>query len=154
MCAMQMEGGTGQCADIRMRVLDGREIEINASSAPLRDREGHLVGAVCAMHDMTERRRLEREREEARTNELATREVNRRMEQFLATAAHDTRTPLTATLGYVELAQRQVQRLAATVRGERPDLARQVEAVRGRLDEAGHGAERLSRLAEVLSDTP
>jgi len=153
MCAMQMEGGTGQCADIRMRVLDGREIEINASSAPLRDREGHLVGAVCVIHDQTERRRLEREREEARANELATREVNRRMEQFLATAAHDTRTPLTATLGYVELAQRQFQRLAAAVRSERPDLARQVEAVRGRLDEVGHGAERLSRLVEVLFDT-
>jgi signal transduction histidine kinase len=102
---------------------------------------------------MTERRRLEREREAARANELATREVNRRMEQFLATAAHDTRTPLTATLGYVELAQRQFQRLAAAVRSERPDLARQVEAVRGRLDEVGHGAERLSRLVEVLFDT-
>jgi signal transduction histidine kinase len=105
------------------------------------------------MHDMTERRRLECEREEARANELATREVNRRMEQFLATAAHDTRTPLTATLGYVELAQRQFQRLAATVRGERPDLARQVEAVRSRLDDVGRGAERLSRLVEVLFDT-
>ncbi len=130
MCAMQMEGGTGQCADIRMRVLDGRELEINASSAPLRDREGHLVGAVCVIHDQTERKRL-----------------------VLATAAHDTRTPLTATLGYVELAQRQFQRLAAAVRSERPDLARQVEAVRGRLDEVGHGAERLSRLVEVLFDT-
>jgi signal transduction histidine kinase len=136
-----------------MRLLDGREIELNVSAAPLRDREGHLVGAVCVIHDQTERRRLEREREEARTNELATREVNRRMEQFLATAAHDTRTPLTATLGYVDLAQRQFQRLASAVRSERPDLARQVEAVRDRLDEVGRGAERLSRLVEMLFDT-
>src|SRR5260370_3224375 len=147
MCAMQMEGGTGQCADIRMRVLDGREIEINASSAPLRDREGHLVGAVCVIHDQTERKRLEREREEARANELATREVNRRMEQFLATAAHDTRTPLTATLGYVEPAQRQVQRLAAPGRGQPPDRARPGGAVGSRLDAVAPDAARARRTA-------
>src|SRR5258706_159771 len=151
--ALRGEVVTGPSADIRARAFDGRELEVNAGSAPLRDREGHLVGAVCVIHDQTERKRLEREREEARANELATREVNRRMEQFLATAAHDTRTPLTATLGYVELAQRQFQRLASAVGSDRPDLARQVEAVRGRLDEVGHGAERLSRLVEVLFDT-
>ena len=86
--------------DLRLRALDRREIELNMSSAPLRDREGHLVGAVCVTHDMTERNVLKREREAARANELAAREAARRMETFLAVAANGLRSPLTSTVGY------------------------------------------------------
>src|SRR5258706_15122831 len=121
-----LKGGevvTGQRADVRLRAFDGRELEVTISAAPLRDREGHVVGAVCVLHDQTERNRLAREREAARADELAAREAGRRLEQFLATAAHDLRTPLTATIGYLDLAQRQAERLAAAVRQACPDLA-------------------------------
>src|SRR5260370_13230823 len=113
-----------------MRALDGREIELHASLAPLRDREGHLVGAVSVLHDVTERNRLAREREAARAEELATREVNRRLEQFLATAAHDLRAPLTASVGYLDLAERQAERLASAAQDGYPTRARRVEAAR------------------------
>jgi signal transduction histidine kinase len=150
------EAGTGtgpEARDVRRRALDGREIELHASLAPLRDREGHLVGAVSVLHDVTERNRLAREREAARAEELATREVNWRLEQFLATAAHDLRTPLTATLGYLDLAERQAERLASAARDEYPALARQVEAVRLRVGDASEGTERLTRLLTLLFDT-
>jgi signal transduction histidine kinase len=136
-----------------MRALDGREVELHIAVAPLRDREGHLVGAVGAVHDLTERNRLARERAAARTDELAAREASRRMEQFLAVAAHDLRTPLTVTLGYLDLAERQFQRLAAAAQEESPTLVPRVESVRDRLAEADRGAERLTRLLTLLFDT-
>jgi len=151
--ALRGEVVTGPGADIRVRALDGRELEVNSSAAPLREPDGRVVGAVLVLRDMTERNRLAREREAARADELATREVNRRMEQFLATAAHDLRAPLTATVGFIGLTERQFQLLAAAARDASPDLARQIEAAQERLGEANRSAERLARLVEVLFDT-
>src|SRR5260221_1123132 len=88
----EVEAGAGpepETHDVRLRALDGREVEVTLSTAPLRDREGHVVGVVCVLHDRTERNRLERERAAARADELAAREASRHMEEFLATAAHD-----------------------------------------------------------------
>jgi PAS domain S-box-containing protein len=161
------EGGVGMEAgdwaetgpeehDVRVRAFNGRELELTCSAAPLRDREGHLVGAVTVLHDRTERNRLAREREAARADELAAREANRRMEQFLAIAAHDLRTPLTATIGYLDLAQHQAERLAAAATAAQdayPALTRQVATVRDRLEDADQGAARLARLLTLLFDT-
>lgn len=49
--------------EIHLRTLDEREIDLSLSGAPLRDRDGRIVGAVCINRDVTERRRLERETE-------------------------------------------------------------------------------------------
>jgi signal transduction histidine kinase/putative methionine-R-sulfoxide reductase with GAF domain len=138
---------------IRLRALDGREREVHDSTAPLRDREGRLVGAVCVMHDVTERNLLAREREAARADELAAREASRRMEAFLATAAHDLRTPLTATVGYLGLAERACDQLASAVGEASPALAHQVEVMRRRLKDADQSTVRLARLLTVLFDT-
>ncbi len=151
-----LKGGevvTGQRADVRLRAFDGRELEVTISAAPLRDREGHVVGAVCVLHDQTERNRLAREREAARADELAAREAGRRLEEFLAIAAHDLRTPLAAVVGFLDLAERQTTRLATAGQQEWPALARQVAGVRDRLEDASQGAERVVRLLARLFDT-
>src|SRR5258708_40245536 len=128
------EGGAGPGEDIRTRALDGRELELNASASPLREQEpdGQIAGAVLVLLHLTERNRLAREREAARADELAAREVNRRLEAMLATATHDLRTPLTGVVGYIDLAERHADRLATTAQGERPALLRQLPAVRPR----------------------
>jgi signal transduction histidine kinase len=144
---------TAEVHDIRMRALDGREIELTCSTAPLRDREGHLVGAVSGLHDQTERNRLEREREAARADELAARETSRRLEEFMAVAAHDLRSPLTATVGFLGLVQRQTDKLAAAAQEESPALVSQVAAVRVRLEDADQSTARLTRLLTLLFDT-
>jgi PAS domain S-box-containing protein len=138
--------------ELRMRALDGRQLELNIAAAPLHDREGRLVGAVSVLHDMTERNRLAREHEAARADELAAREASRRMEAFLATAAHDLRTPLTAVVGYLTLTQRASERLATAVDEASPALVPAVAAVRDRLGNAGAGADRLVRLLNLLFD--
>jgi len=136
-----------------VRAFDGRELEVNASATPLREPDGRIVGAVLVLHDLTERNRLERERAAARADELAAREVSERLEAFLAVAAHDLRTPLTAALGFIALAERQSERLASAAPEEFPTLTRELETLRDRLENAGQSAERLARLLTLLFDT-
>jgi signal transduction histidine kinase len=75
------------------------------------------------------------------------------MEAFLATAAHDLRTPLTAAVGFIDLAERQFDRLVAAVREARPDLAERVSAVRARVEDADQSVDRLARMLALLFDT-
>ena len=151
--ALRGEVDRGLSADLRVRAFDGRELEVHNSAAPLRKPDGQIIGAVVMLRDMTERNRLAREREAARADELVAREASRRLEGFLAIAAHDLRAPLTSVIGYLDLAKRRTERLASAVREVCPDLNPSVEAVMKRLDDAGEGSERLTRLLTLLFDT-
>lgn len=53
----------------RMRSLDGRELTLSYTGAPIRDEQGDLIGAFAVIHDLTERQRLEAETQ-ARAAEL------------------------------------------------------------------------------------
>jgi PAS domain S-box-containing protein len=151
--ALRGEVVTGPDADVRMRAFDGRELDINCCGSPLLDGEGQVAGAVIVSSDTTWRLHLERDREEASAQALASREFNQRMEEFLATAAHDVRTPLSAATGFISLAQSRFERLVSAVREQNPALDRLIETVRGSLEDADRGVERLSRLVTVLFDT-
>jgi PAS domain S-box-containing protein len=147
--------------DVRMHTLDGREMEVNTSAAPLRDASGRLVGAVTILHDQTKERRLAREREaallreqEAQVREEAALEVNQHMEQFLATASHDLRNPVTAALGSVQMAQRRVRELmtGADTAPENARLAPRNDGVVSDLERACQALHRLNRLIGRLFD--
>ncbi len=56
---------TGARTDIMARTLDGRDILLGITGAPLHDRAGRIVGGVCICRDVTERRRMERRTHEA-----------------------------------------------------------------------------------------
>ncbi|MBA2394101.1 MAG: PAS domain S-box protein [Ktedonobacteraceae bacterium] len=93
--------------DIQSNLLDGSATQINISGAPMRDNEGHIVGAVCVFRDVTERRRLEAEH----VNVLATlqetnahlEQVNRMQVDFISIVSHEFRTTLTGIQGFSEL---------------------------------------------------
>jgi signal transduction histidine kinase/PAS domain-containing protein len=51
--------------DYQLRVLDGREVTVNVSGAPVRDAAGQVIGGVLILRDVTEQRRLERRTQEA-----------------------------------------------------------------------------------------
>ncbi|MGZ3637432.1 MAG: PAS domain S-box protein, partial [Ktedonobacterales bacterium] len=47
--------------DVIIRTLDGYERQLNITGAPAWGEQGQIIGGVCIMHDVTERRRLEQQ---------------------------------------------------------------------------------------------
>ena len=89
------------------RAKDGHPVEISLTVSPIRNSAGLIVGASKVARDISDRRRLERERQvllqreqEARTEAEA---LNRSKDQFLATLSHELRTPLNAIYGWARM---------------------------------------------------
>jgi PAS domain S-box-containing protein len=63
--ARLLQGETLAGTDLLVKSLDGRELVVNVSGAPIRDVHGHYSGCVEVFRDVTERRRLEQRTREA-----------------------------------------------------------------------------------------
>jgi len=71
-------------ADLTLVFQDGQECHLYGNAAPIRDREGHVRGAVGAFVDITS----------IKNAEQSLKEADRRKDEFLATLAHELRNPL------------------------------------------------------------
>ncbi len=76
---------------VRVR-KDGSRIEVSLSISPVRDRNGKIIGAAKIARDISERRELER-----------------RKDEFISMASHELKTPVTALKGFTTLLQRRFQ---------------------------------------------
>src|SRR5258706_1338010 len=112
-----------------------------------------LAMSLLASSVERSKRHAEEERAEGQLRERALQRVQERMDEFVAVASHDLRSPLMAALGFNEVAARRYQRLTAAIVDTQPDLAGQVEAVRTTLTDASQSVERVGRLVDVLFDT-
>lgn len=63
-----------------------KRIQLSSSYAPIKDFAGKVVGAICVFRDITKEKEVERLRNE-----------------FVSTASHELRTPITATEGYLSI---------------------------------------------------
>ena len=86
---------------------DGSECDIADSCAPIRDREGRVVGAVLVFRDVTERIRIDQILQAKnvaleRASAIAEK-ANLAKSEFLSSMSHELRTPLSAILGFAQL---------------------------------------------------
>jgi signal transduction histidine kinase/PAS domain-containing protein len=115
--------------------------------------ETALAGAIAKLAALViERERLLYERAKAQANELAWREANRRMDEFLGMAGHELRTPLTAISGNIQLAMRQVKKSIDEDGTYADDLASKLELIQTLLDRAERQVRLQNRLVGDLLD--
>lgn len=63
-----------------------KRVQLSSSYAPIKDYQGKMAGAICVFRDITKEKEVERLRNE-----------------FVSTASHELRTPITATEGYLSI---------------------------------------------------
>jgi signal transduction histidine kinase len=87
---------------------------------------------------------LRREREAARSAALVLQRTTEHMDDFIATAAHDLRTPIGAMVGYIDLAGQKCERIVSSPELEEssPDAVKRMRVLHGYLDQASQGATR------------
>jgi PAS domain S-box-containing protein len=80
------------------RAKDGSELNISLTVSPVRDASGHIIGVSKIARNITDKIRLERERERLLASERQARdqlvEALRARDEFIAVAAHELRNPL------------------------------------------------------------
>jgi diguanylate cyclase (GGDEF)-like protein/PAS domain S-box-containing protein len=71
-------GSQSACAHPVLLTREGQEVAVQESSAPIRDRNGEVIGAVIVVHDVTQERRLKRALSYQATHDALTGLINRR----------------------------------------------------------------------------
>ncbi|HYB99620.1 MAG TPA: PAS domain S-box protein [Candidatus Limnocylindrales bacterium] len=117
---------------VRLR-KDGRRIDVSLSISPVRGGSGEFVGAATIVRDVTDRKRMERERGVLLAEAQA---ANRSKDEFLAMLGHELRNPLAAIANATQ---------ALALAPDASETQRPREVIERQL-------ERLSRLVDDLLD--
>ena len=115
--------GRTKPAEVTGRTKDGREIPVELTLSPIEEHPSHLLAIVRDMSD----------REAVRVSQ----ELEHQRREFFAMASHELKTPLTSMSGYLQLAERYLDR------GRTDAALNAVRSGRARVDE-------MSRLIDDL----
>ena len=108
---MQQAGRTGENIESEFEFVfeNGEVRSIYGRAVPLRDEAGEIRGVFGAFLDVSDRKRVEQEREQLLIREQAAREqaemTNRIKDEFLTVLSHELRSPLNPILGWTKLLQ-------------------------------------------------
>jgi PAS domain S-box-containing protein len=95
------------------RHKDGYDVDVSLTISPIPDKTGKIIGASKIARDISERKRIEVEREEMLLKESAARAeaeaANRSKDEFLALVSHELRSPLSAIIGYNRILRERLQ---------------------------------------------
>jgi PAS domain S-box-containing protein len=110
---MEVAARTGEYKGDGQRLRkDGTRFEAAVVLTPLRGPRGELLGFLKLTQDITERKRMEQEREQMLRDAQSARADAERAShskgEFLATISHELRTPLSAILGWAHVLERGV----------------------------------------------
>lgn len=111
-----------EAQELEVHFNSGRRMTMLISAAPIRDRDGKAVGAVCAAVDISVQKSLQRELDRRRRE---AEEASVRKTRFLAAASHDIRTPANAISLMAELIKRTADTPA--MHGEIPGMAEDLQ---------------------------
>ncbi|MBF0095346.1 MAG: CHASE domain-containing protein, partial [Alphaproteobacteria bacterium] len=88
-----LHGNEPYSIDHRIVLADGTEKTVHEEAEVVFDEKGRAARMIGTVHDITERKRVER----------ALRRSNAELEQFAYVASHDMRDPLTVIVGFSEI---------------------------------------------------
>ena len=115
--------------------------------------EQTLAGIVAKLAALIiERKQLLRERAEARANEIALREANVRMNEFLSIASHELKTPITTIKGSTQLLDRRLRKVLSPDTLSREERIRLQHESEDLLRRTNTQVTRLTRLIDDLLD--
>ncbi|MFN3544768.1 MAG: ATP-binding protein [Thiobacillus sp.] len=114
-----MRNGGVQTHGATLRTRRGEDRHVMFAKTTLTDADGHIVGLIGAITDLTELKRAERQAHEAIIEKTAAEKASQAKSLFLANMSHEIRTPLTAIIGYSEALLDVRQSLADRIEGIR-----------------------------------
>jgi PAS domain S-box-containing protein len=129
--------GVGEAYDIGLRCKDGSELAVSLASTPIFDDEDRYVGALASARDVTEQRRL-----------MAQLTLSDRMASIgmlAAGVAHEINNPLACVLANLDLATRDVLKVAQKL-GVMVELGEVCEELR----DAREGTDRIRNIVRDL----
>jgi PAS domain S-box-containing protein len=131
---------------------DGSQVIVESRQVLVRNESGQPSAILEINRDITEREQLQREREDARVRELALRETNQRMDEFLGIVSHELRTPLTTIKGNIQLSRLRLRSSLREVSADEEVLRDMLEEIHTMLARAERQVNVQNRLVSDLLD--